>query len=375
MINKLLGDDLMEHIIKLFEEIKESNLEDKPQELENRLTEIANNKSFAINDSLLEKIILENNDHHIGYCAFYTLSIIYRVNKEGSKLDRLFQLYGKQFENEKTYLHTYLIAKSTKLNATSAQNGSLTEMLNSCVKNVEQLSANGAGHSGSQNLLAEMFVHIYHITTSAQKPQLKEKWYPVALEAVEKAISYNPSYAKYYNTKAKILTINNQFDDASLYVSEAIDKEDSNAKNYAVKLMNYQFNMINIESERSKYELDGKFVELDNNLKNTKKQMITMQDKLDEELKNSSVKSIEVIGFFAGIISFFISSIQISSTRSVYEAAALITLLMGTCIISYAAFSFIIHQLKKEYIIKSLIMCAMGGIILLIGGGILCFGN
>ena len=180
----------------------------------------------------LERITAEHSDPQIAYNAFYCLNIIYRRAKDYFKVSKLFSRYTQKFAKHITFEHLKVLFE--------IESGSMydyDEVLNVTYKDSELFNDN----AGFVHLFADVFITIYENGHIRDKEAFLNEWYQLALGAVNKAIMLDENYAKYYCTKARILCVVNEFDEAINYINKAISIERSDRRDYTLRICNYQY--------------------------------------------------------------------------------------------------------------------------------------
>jgi len=135
-----------------------------------------------------------------------------------------------------------------------------------------------------------------------------------AIDHIKKSISLAPKYAKYYCTYGRLLALKSQIAKGLQLIRKAIDLEDSQKSDYAIRIGDYQ-------AYHSK--------------------LIFMQH---------TTRNLEFLGFFAALVSFIIASIQILGKQPFEEATQLIIVLNGCLLCAFAGFFALIHE--KNYFFR-----------------------
>ena len=181
---------------------------------------------------LLESLVADNQEEHIAYNAFYSLNVLYRRKKDFFLLQDLFDVYGNRFSKHITFDHLKAL-----FDIESDSLYDYTQLLNNTYKDSQFFSDN----AGFVHLFADVFASIYERGGIKDVDAFLQEWYEPALTAVNNAIALDPLYAKYYCTKARILSISRQYQEAIQLVNQAIALEDSNRNDYALRISNYQY--------------------------------------------------------------------------------------------------------------------------------------
>ena len=106
----------------------------------------------------------------------------------------------------------------------------------------------------------------------------------------------------------------NEYDKALQDIKKAIDQEDSSNAEYSMRISRYLTLQLKFEAEKELYAMKKKY---DSQMKN---------------LEGLLYKNVEILGLFAGIVSFVIAGINIAGAfveESFYYAAGLILIMFG----------------------------------------------
>lgn len=218
-------------------------LESLPNE-RTRQYELGATKFVMSNGSCqLEKLLLEImdslNPEQICYNAFYCLNIYYRHIKDYQKLQDLIQSNALRFELHITFDHLVAL-----YNIESDGFYSYHDILLTTYKDSMHFSDN----AGFIHLFADVFASVYEKAGLHHDDPLVVEWYDKALDAVNRAIDLDPSYAKYYCTKARILSIKHNFSQALENINRAISYENSARADYALRYSTYLYHKAMITS-------------------------------------------------------------------------------------------------------------------------------
>ncbi|MEO1250720.1 MAG: hypothetical protein AAFW81_00055 [Pseudomonadota bacterium] len=272
-------------LLLLFKTV-ENKIDDRETEV--LLTELA--ISNEIEDAALDIIGDKQNSNSIRFLAFFLLSIKHRRNKDLSKLKSLIDQFRRTFSERALFSHIVAMYYSLA--------GLYQEAL-SCARRAADALPD---HSGIQHNIASIIVN-YFDDSGAQDAKLIDE----AQKAVNSAIALSPEYAKFYATKARLLTVVGDFKEALRLIAKAIDLEDSSILDYAIRIGEYQSVKLKIEmaenASRMRRDLDRQISLLENKASD-----------LTTNLRDSQIRNLEVLGFFAAIISILIAIITSMST-------------------------------------------------------------
>jgi tetratricopeptide (TPR) repeat protein len=198
-------------------------------------------------------------------------------------------------------------------------------------------------NAGVVHNFAETIASAYEESDVSTKSFIKNEWLEKANEAIDLAINLDSTYAKYYCTKGRLLAIEEKYDEAKESIRRAIDIEDSGKIDYVIRLGNYQYYLLLVQNNQYNKLIDDQMIE------NQKTMNKTVED-IDNKLKETNIKNLEFLGFFAAIVSFTIGSIQIINNQTFESAMNLIIVLFAALLSVFSAFGFMLNGLKKNSI-------------------------
>lgn len=218
-------------------------LENLPNE-RTRQYELGATKFVMANGSPeLELLLLEIVDgvypSGIAYNAFYCLNIYYRHVKDYHKLNRLIDDNAMRFELHLTFDHLRAL-----FYIESDGFYSYSDLLKTTYKDSCLFSDN----AGFVHLFADVFASVYEKGGLSDAEAFVNDWYDQALDAVNRAIDLDPTYAKYYCTKARILSIRHNYSQALDNINRAISYENSSRSDYALRIATFLYHKAMIAS-------------------------------------------------------------------------------------------------------------------------------
>jgi len=184
-----------------------------------------------------------------------------------------------------------------------------------------------------------------------------------ALAAMDDILWKEHNYAKYYCTRGRLLAVKKRYPEAIQNITKAIAIEDSSRRDYTLRVNQYQ---IHLQQAKNMQVLDRTEEKLNQKIQE-------FEDLIEKQSKESLIKNMEYLGLFAGIISFTIGSIGISTSvasQSLAAAAGLIIVLLGALLCVFAGFGFILHGMNRKAI-RNLVVFIMGAVIA-VGGVYFC---
>lgn len=337
-------DSLLENIL---------NNDDCTREFELELTKFVNSLP---DDSILTSLFNSEDDNK-KFLGLYGLYIYYIHMLEYDKLEYLINNSVGLFSNHKClgHLRTIYYINSDAYYTFEEVHKHLEdayEVVNSYKEIDRCYPDKNINVAGCVHAFADLFVTCCERYEELQE-ELVEKWYKRALMAVDTAIQLSPKYAKYYCTRGRILSQKDLYEEALSYIQKAIHIEspELNKENYSLRIMQYQSHKLNVQARYQIYKLNAQ-------------QKVINED--ISKMKGALMSNVETIGFFAGIISFVIGSLNLANGQTAKDAAALILVLLGALLVVFDSFSFLLHMGKKN-IIKH-IFVLIGGILVILGG-------
>lgn len=224
-----------------------SNLRDeKTRQYELTLTDYAKKNNTEEFRTQLENIIATHSDPQVRYNAFYCMNIVLRYSKDYQPLHALFQTYEPKFKYHITYSHLKALFEIESDSLYDYE-----EILNSTYKD-SMLFDNNAGFI---HMFADVFASICEKGRFHDRNEFINTWSEPAWDAITRAIRLDPAYAKYYCTKARLLCLKGDFDQAEININKAIEVEDSRRQDYFLRINMYQYYKMMIYTERRLAEI------------------------------------------------------------------------------------------------------------------------
>lgn len=274
--------------------------------------------------AILESLMDDDNDK-VAFAAFVALCSILRRSKNHKAHQKLIESREKQFAGNHPLLPHLKLLLYVDGNFVYEEKDFI---LHSAQKNARALPNHAGVLHAFSDIVATAFEYADFI--GAQPPD--DHWIKDGIQTVEKAISIERNYAKFYCTKARLLALQKEFGHALKLIRTAIDLESSEEADYALRINEYLNHLQRIQFKKTYLDLHQQAQEI--------------TDKLDHSL----ARNLEFIGLFSGIVSFTIGSISIVNSlakQSFVGAAYLIIVLMGTLLCAFSSFSFVLHRHQK----------------------------
>lgn len=332
--------------------------EETTREFELILTALASGHERTRLIADLRRALTDSDDPVVRYAAFYGLNISLRCSKDYSLLEDLINQYQQEFGHHVTFRHLVVLFNIER---------GLGKQKNEIVAMAFDDSEQFAHNAGFVHLFADTVPSLCEESDDDVAANLVAEWLPRARTAAEKAISLDRRYAKYYCTKGRLLAIAGEHDEALALVKTAIDMEDSSKSDYAIRIGNYQYYRLSIQARRNEEVFGAR-------MKESATVLLAKQGAVEEGLASavrhmdeSTLKNLEFLGFFAGLISFTIGSIQIAVHQNVNAAGRLIVVLMGALLVAFAGFSFILERATRHTALRAATVGAVGAAVLAVG--------
>ncbi len=272
----------------------------------------------------------QQNSNALRYAALYYLSVLLRHQERLEDLEKIFSQYGSEYEGHKTYQLIYLTFKD-------AQGITRQSEADNLMRQAQKLRETMPDDAGVQHLYA-------HIVCSCQEfsqrngRELNQEKIDLALQAVDAAVELSPHYAKFYATRARLHILKKNWQDARNDVNNAIKLERHNDTSYALHVSNYQYIRALILNEETR-----------ETIRSSEKAAAERFSEQLKEVRSNTNSTLEVVGFFAGIIGFIAGSLSIcTSTQSFESAARLILVMMGALLVAFTGFSMLLSRIDAE---------------------------
>ena len=337
-------DELKNNIIQAIDQYS-----DISREYELNLTNIVNSGfDIVIAEDLLKELMENNNDIGLSYAVFYCVNIYHRNLFNTEKLSTIWEKYSASFNQFHSIDH--LDVNRFRVNLTSDTD--YNEQYE-CLKKALQLSQKYR-NAGYLHSFSALFIAIVELNEKKQDiyNKLLKEWRQQALKSVDAAIVLDDTYAIYYSTKGRILSVSGEYDSADKEIRMAIAKENSRRKDYAVRIGHYQY-----------YRLQNQLRQQHNAIK--------QEEESINVIKNSIVSNIETIALFSGIISFILGSLSLAKDTSTVQAGLLIVTLMGCLSAVFATFTLLLHAGNNTYKKSTAIIVIITSVLISVGALVL----
>lgn len=147
-----------------------------------------------------------------------------------------------------------------------------------------------------------------------------------ALAAIKKAIKIDRKYGKYYANRARLLALDNRYDEAVREIRRAMEiEQSSDSPVYASRLAHYQFIEARIDTRRQASEL------------------LDEQRKVREEIRRTRSENMRTLGLLAAIVGFIVTGFDIATDYQPLEAGAIIGVLAGSILVVFTGFGELVR--------------------------------
>ncbi len=292
----------------------------------------------------------ENEDMSVRLISFFALCTKQRRKKDYSKMETLLNDYKGIFENQNIYKIQSLYFLST------CRNDDAREL---------RRAFRGWAYIDKNYAFMPAFIQIYAETVALcfeHKSDLKIAYseketnsiLDEAIDRIETAISIR-NYPKFHATKARLLYQKEEYADAVEQINEAIDMEDSERKDYAIRINEY-------EILKAKAEINM-----------ATKAKLDELEAIKEEVARSKYDNLSFLGFFSAILALIIGTVSISSSDvlTFTHLMQLLICLGGIISISFGTLCIMIEP--RSFIRKTLLMIGIGMALIIISIFILPF--
>jgi len=296
-------------------------------------------------------------DDFVAYCVLVNYQ---RRMKNYEKEEKYIQTYRHIFAPEHPFFdHMDLLSRMDNLDGYMTK-----DILELAEKNSRQMNQNAGAVHAYCEVIALLHENRHSIAGYSDVAQeVLDVHLDKALNLMDEVLWKEHNYAKYYCTRGRLLAVKKRYPEAIQNITKAIAVEDSSRSDYTLRVNQYQ---IFLQQAKNMQVLDRTEQQLNEKIRE-------FEDIIEQQSKESLIKNMEYLGLFAGIISFTIGSIGISSSiagQSLSAAAGLIIVLLGALLCVFAGFGFVLHGINRKAI-RNLVVFIMGAVIVL-GGVYFC---
>lgn len=282
----------------------------------------------------------DESDRHVAYCAFFALATHLRRVKSYTKLEELVDHHGHQFEDRGLYPHVLSLLHKGK------------SQLEQALQYGKEAVLRMPDHQGVLHSFAETVV-----LCEEAGFELDEDDRDKARRAAERVIARSPQYAKYHSTLGRLQAMDGRHAEAKESIRRAIDLEEPDQRDYAIRLTDYQALLSNVQVKQFGCVLD-EFRERVSEIDRTLQQRVDQATEELSETRSEMASALEelkkenlmILGFFTAIISVTIGSIQLLERQPFMEAAMLIIVLAGALLSVFAGFTGLFSEGRRDWL-------------------------
>lgn len=167
---------------------------------------------------------------------------------------------------------------------------------------------------------------------SATEDELKE-----AEGALRTASRQHPDYAKYFATRARILSHQDNFAEAYRNVAIAIDLEPSSGRHYALRIGEYQATRMDIAFRENARKIDARVAE-----------SARAFASLHEEMASTRGQLIEILGLLAAVIAFVVTGAQISVKATAVDSVPIMGAVGAAIVLAFSSLSLLYGSVARR---------------------------
>lgn len=278
------------------------------------------------------------------FSAAMILATHFRRFKSYSDFARLIEQYSSAFAKQPLYPHMAALMYSGR-----GGSGDLDQALVLS----RQASKTLLKHTGALHAFASNVAHVAEAGGTVDDLLLDE-----AHEALSTALGLEPTYAKFYCTRGRLLALRGDFEQARVSIQKAMDLEDENKTDYALRLGEYQHHLARVFAS-----------EMSSTLELEVKQAMGIADstrtEVARQLEEFRGQNLATLGLFTAILSFTLGSLQIVQGQSFDDAARLIVVLAGALMAVYGVFAMIVRRSSSSSSVP-LVLCTLTGAVIVV---------
>lgn len=288
-----------------------------------------------IDNESLEKelcdILERDDDNQIKFNAFYSLSVLYRKQKSFSKLSKIVNDFQALFYEKPLFLYLKSSIYKKKLTKRDAMLG-----IEYALQAINIIEKKRIRYPGFYQNYADA------VATAFENQLIKDvKLINEGIIKINKAISIDPNYAKYYYTLGRLQILCGEFNEAKQNFFLAMDIEDPSRKDFAIRISEYQDAMM-------KCSVIQTLKEYEKSKKN-----------LQEEINDTRNSIIQFIGFFAAILALVLTAVQVSVELPINDAIRVIGFMIGGIMVALGCLRLILSFNLKSFL-QAILMGVIG---------------
>lgn len=262
----------------------------------------------------------DTDDYFIRFAAFFGYCTYLRRHRNVSVLENTLDEFN-EFVDEPMYAH---------IRALFLQLRGHRDDLRDAVDEARRAANGVENHPGVEHNLALSITEALEQEAMDKTDQLIQE----GMESVNQALQRS-DYPRFYATHGRLLAIKGNYKKAREEIKKAIDKENPNKEDYAIRLGNYQQHLSNINIKESENILDDRITEAINQIQG-------VQEETEETISKLQIRTLQFLGFFATLLAVIITSVQIASAQPFTVASRLILVQIGGLVCAFSAFGVIL---------------------------------
>lgn len=277
------------------------------------------------------------------YAAFFALCALYRRSKSFTLAAKLFSDYGADFSGHITYPQQRGVHFAEDPSETS---------LEAALQELKVAMKAMPDNSGVLNTFSRI------VATAAERGYqfVSKEDRSASWDLIDKAIRLDP-YPEYYSIKGRLAAaLNDEYEDGRRFVRQAIDLEKPDEPDFAIRLGEYQSNLIEIDFMEKSRQIEASNMEIQESMKGALSRIEQQSHSLDSQTQEtrSSLDKIQgeqilVLGFFAALLTFVFASVQILSHEAFGQAMVLTPVLGLTTLVALYGFAGVVHPPEKGH--------------------------
>ena len=334
-----------------------------------------------------EKKNKNRNDDDKAFCAYYLLTYYYRIYEKMDKLSNVITLYQSYFEQrEDRYALAYQI-RGRYLR----RRGDGSKAINYDRKASELLKKKNI-----DNIQVEITnASTISIALENRENYITESDIANAISVVQRAIISNAEYAKYYYLLAKLKIFSllykndhNKLDtidyakeikDAKELLRTAIELEDAKADSYSTSISEYKTYLRSADLVLAEIQLTNKIEKMqtrqndiikkkfETNNQNTEELLQKTKVEVDEKIKDTQNKYLEILAIFVSIVAIIM--VVIGSFSQKFTLTQILVIIIGMCLgvlALYSAFLIMLNDtIKSKYLVVLAIACVLESLLVI----------
>lgn len=324
-----------------------------------RLIEKASNRVDDLSTIYQKKSIEDEYDSEfIRFAAFFACCTYHRRQGNVSKFGSLLRSYN-EFETHPMFPHLKCLYTRRIDTQDSHQNS-----INYARKAVKRV---GSSHPGISHSLALSIADALEWEKTDTLDGDRDLLLDEAEKAVERAVGQS-DYPRFIATHGRILALRGEYDGAIRKIHRAVDMEDDSRDDYTLQINRYRSHEFRIfhnkhtnEISQDQQEIREKQETLNEEIDSAIEELDTIRSKSETRLREIQTQTLQFLGFFATLLAVIVSSINITTSFPLPEAASLILVLTGGLLAAFGGFTIVLPIDDVER--KSIALFVMGTVL------------